>query len=91
MTTNVMTTEGSLREPLLKHEKEAEPDDEYGVAADPSMFAVFRATLAYTLRQFWVDKRNSCIGCSIVTFTVCISSFVFLFYENASQLFYFLS
>ena len=52
---------------------------------------MFTATLAYTLRQFWVDKRNSCIGCSIITFTVCISSFVYLFYENSSQLFYFLS
>ena len=53
--------------------------------------SVFRATLAYTLRQFWIDKRNSCIGCSIITFTVCISSFVFMFYENSAQLFFYLN
>lgn len=89
-----LTTEGSLREPLLKPREallsdRGEYDD--GAAAEPSMYAVFKATLAYTLRQVWVDKRNSCIGCSIITFTVCIASFVYLFYENSSQLFYFLS
>ena len=58
---------------------------------DPSFGNVLRSSLTYTLRQFWLEKRNACIGTTIIMFIVCMSSFIFIFFQNASSLYFFLS
>lgn len=47
---------------------------------DPSWNVILTSSLRYTVKQFSLEKRNACIGCTIITFIVCMASFIFVFF-----------
>lgn len=58
---------------------------------DPSLWNIIKSALRYVMKQFWLEKRNCCIGSTIIMFIVCMASFIFVFFQNASSLYFFLS
>lgn len=58
---------------------------------NPSWWSILMSALRYVKKQFFLEKRNACIGTTIIMFIVCMASFIFVFFQNASQLYFFLS
>ena len=65
--------------------------DNSPILVNPSWFSILISALRYVYRQFWLEKRNACIGCTIIMFIVCMASFIFVFFQNASSLYFYLS
>lgn len=66
-----------VKKPILVKEDAADIKE---VLQKPGCCKVLMASLRFIIRQAGLDMRNTVVGMVIITFTVLLSAFVFLFY-----------